>query len=134
MHAEPVAGPRDVPRDPLVHELPRVHAGDGQHVGEAALQLRQLGDHVLAVDAPVGPEVEQQDAPAEVRQRELPPARVDPLQLRPEVRRAYRHLTSSFQDRREIGTELRAAGDGAQEADSERSRSGFVIRAVDGFR
>ena len=68
--AEALQRPADVVGAPLVVELGRVDADDDQHVGEPGLQALQIGQHVLAVDAAVGPEIEQHDLAAQLRERD----------------------------------------------------------------
>ena len=50
--------------------LARVHADHGERVSELLFEPLQVGDDVLAVDAPQRPEVEQHHFSAEVGQRE----------------------------------------------------------------
>ena len=52
----------------LVDELGEVHPDDDQLPGVLLLERAELVEHVQAVDAAVGPEVEQQEAAAEVRE------------------------------------------------------------------
>ena len=73
----------------LVRELRRVDADHVEHVGEALLQQAQLVEDVQAVDAAERPEVEQQDAAAEVCQLERPAAGADPAAGAGERRSAY---------------------------------------------
>jgi hypothetical protein len=62
----------------LVLELGRVDAHGHQDVGELLLERAQLGQDVQAVHAAEGPEVEQDHLAAQVGQRELPAAGVEP--------------------------------------------------------
>ncbi len=56
----------------LVLELRRVHADHHELVGVLLLDLTQLVEHVQAVDAAEGPEVEEHEPAAQVRQGERP--------------------------------------------------------------
>src|SRR4051794_17800916 len=62
----------------LVNELRRVHADDDQLPGVLVLQRTQLIEHVQAVHTAEGPEVEETEASAEVRERHIPTAGVQP--------------------------------------------------------
>ena len=57
----------DVVRVPLVLELGRVDADDDQLAGVLGLQPLELGDDVLAVDAPIGPEIQHDHLAAQFR-------------------------------------------------------------------
>ena len=74
----------DVRRVALVLELGRMNADDGQYVAKLGLETVQVRDDVDAVDAAIRPEVEQDDAPLEIgdRQRLVD---VDPVQIGREV-------------------------------------------------
>ena len=65
----------------FVVELGRMHADHDQRIAKLGFEALQVRDDVDAVDAAVGPEVEQDDAPAQIgnRQRLLD---VDPVQIR----------------------------------------------------
>ena len=54
----------------LVGELRRVHADHDELVGKALLERLQIAQHVHAVDAAVGPEVEDHDLAAQLRHRD----------------------------------------------------------------
>jgi hypothetical protein len=69
---------RERDRVGLVRELGGVHPDHDQDVRELGLDLAQLVEHVQAVDAAEGPEVEQDDPPAQGRQAQLLPARAEP--------------------------------------------------------
>ena len=69
--AVPLDRGRQRVRVALVLELRRVHADDDEHVAVLLLQRPQLVEHVQAVDAAEGPEVEQDDLAAEVAERQL---------------------------------------------------------------
>ena len=56
----------------LVRELRAVHPDDGEHVGEPLLERPQLVEHVQAVDAAGGPEVEQHEPAAQPLERQRP--------------------------------------------------------------
>ena len=62
--------PLQVLRVLLVRELRRVHADHHELVGEALLERLQIAQHVHAVDAAVGPEVEDHDLAAQLRDRD----------------------------------------------------------------
>ena len=84
----------------LVLELRRVHPDHHQHVGVPLLDRPQLVEHVQAVDAAEGPEVEQYDPAAQVGQGQRPAAGVQPAATA-QFRSAYpdrgarRHPTTS---------------------------------------
>ena len=59
----------------LVRELRRVHADDDELVGEALLERLEIAQHVHAVDAAVGPEVENHDLAAQLLDRHAAPRR-----------------------------------------------------------
>ena len=70
-------GVADVVHHLLVGELGRVDADDHQ-VGVLLLQPLEIGDDVHAVDAAVGPEVQEDDASLEVGHRKGP-VHIEPL-------------------------------------------------------
>jgi hypothetical protein len=78
----------------LEGELGRVDADDGQAVGAVARVPRaHMGQRAQAVDARVGPEVDQHDAPAQALQRERAIAGgVEPAAVAREVGGVAEHL------------------------------------------
>jgi hypothetical protein len=62
-----------------------VHPYDGDVARVLLLELPQLRKYVNAVDSAVGPEVEEEQLPAEVGEREPAAARMNPLEIRREV-------------------------------------------------
>ena len=62
----------------LVHELRRVHADHDELVAPLTFERTQLVDHVQAVDAAEGPEVEEDEAAAQVRETHGRAAGVQP--------------------------------------------------------
>src|SRR5690606_2772448 len=62
----------------LVLELRRVHAHDDEHVAVLLLQLAHLVEHVQAVDAAEGPEVEDHGLAAQVGEGQVAAAGVEP--------------------------------------------------------
>ena len=63
----------------FVFELGRVDAHGHQHIGVLLLEGPQLVQHVQAVDAAEGPEIQQHDLAAEILQVQLPAAGVQPV-------------------------------------------------------
>ena len=62
-------------------ELPAVHAHDRERFRVLLLEIPQLRDYMDAVDSAVRPEVQQDDLPAQIRERYLPTASVDPVEV-----------------------------------------------------
>ena len=62
----------------LMRKLRRVHPHDHQRVAVLLLQRPQLVQHMQTVDAAERPKIQQQKASTEVRERQLPPTRVQP--------------------------------------------------------
>src|SRR3954447_1341224 len=80
----------------LVHELRRVHAHHDELPAVLLLERAQLVEDVQAVHAAEGPEVQQQEASPQVRERELTTACVQPstpLELRRTDARTGAHTT-----------------------------------------
>ena len=69
----------------FVGELRRVHADDHELVGVLLLEALQIREDVDAVDAPIGPEVQEDDLPLQVVQGQRR-GRVDPVEAGGEVR------------------------------------------------
>src|SRR5450756_931699 len=77
-HLVPLDGGLERDRVRLVHELGRVHPDDDEDVAVLLLEPAQLVQDMQAVDAAEGPEVEQDDLAAQVGQREVTAAGVQP--------------------------------------------------------
>ncbi len=78
VHAVPLDGRGQRRRVLLVLELRRVHADHDQDVAVLLFERAQLVQHVQAVDAAEGPEIEQDDLAAQVGQRDGLAAGVQP--------------------------------------------------------
>ena len=76
--------------------LAAVDADDHDFGGEAPLELPQFGNHVLAIDAPVRPKVDEDDFAAQGLERQTLSASVDPIQIRGECRRANGRRRKDF--------------------------------------
>ena len=74
-------GRADILRVLLGRELGRMDADDHEVLGPGLLQLVQFGQDVHAVDAAVGPEVEEHELPPQIVQFQRP-GRVEPGQIR----------------------------------------------------
>ena len=62
---------------------------DGDRLGEPLLELPQLRKHMDAVDSAVGPEIEKQQLPTKVGERQCATFRVNPFEARGEIRGSY---------------------------------------------
>jgi hypothetical protein len=81
-------------RLPLVGKLCRVDPDDGQALGVPGFQRLQLREDVQAVNSAIGPEVEEDHAPAEIGETEGL-RDVEPLQPLGELRGANGRLRAS---------------------------------------
>ena len=77
-HLVAVDGGRERDRVGLVDELGRVHPDDDDLVAVRLLELAQLVEDVQAVDAAEGPEVEDDDLAAQVREGDVDAPGVEP--------------------------------------------------------
>jgi hypothetical protein len=106
--AEPDRRLADAVSDALRQVLAAVHSDDRDVPRVLLLELPQLRKYVDAVDSAVRPEVEEEQLPAEVGEREATAAGVDPVHVGREVGRADRggvdlgHWTWRQQMRRKI--------------------------------
>ncbi len=73
----------------LSGELPAVHADHRYRVGEPCIELPQLRKYVDAVDSAIRPEVEDEDPPTQLLERERAAARIDPVEHVREARGAH---------------------------------------------
>ena len=96
-------------RVPLVLELRRMDTDDHEHVGVAFLQRAQLVEHVQAVDTAEGEEVQQDDLPSQVGQRERPAAGVEPAAA-VELRCAYPWIHPAILSQFGSGLSARSSG------------------------
>ena len=101
--------PADVVGLAFVRELRRVHADDDELVAVFLFEPAQIRQDVHAVDAPVRPEIKQDDLAAKVLQRERT-GHVEPLDAAREVGRPNARVASSERHhRRECRSAARAA-------------------------
>ena len=95
-------GRGDVSRILLILELRRVYADHHQLTGVGLFQLLQLRQDVHAIDAAIGPEIQQHELPAEVLQLQGPRS-VDPLQARGKLGHRDPLAKRGFQRRHLLG-------------------------------